>query len=148
MKAISFGWTTPPLLAGVKSVTRREWKDAHAARHHAGDRLYALDKDYRYGGGRIAVVRLTADPVKEPSSMAPASDYVAEGFAWFEQHPHLLPANFRKRLVLDESGQLTRRAFQRWLSGDHVFWVVRFAVEEWLVDPATELARLEAAAAS
>lgn len=132
MRAISFGWTTPPLLAGAKSVTRREWQDAHAARHHEGMRLYALNKDYRYGGERIAIVRLTADPVKEPSSMAPETDYADEGFAWFEQHPHMLPPNFRKRLGLDERGELSRRAFRMWLSGDHVFWVVRFAVDEWL----------------
>jgi len=31
VKAISFGWTTLPLLAGVKTVTRREWKDTYAA---------------------------------------------------------------------------------------------------------------------
>ncbi|MCK9496970.1 MAG: hypothetical protein M0R75_15970, partial [Dehalococcoidia bacterium] len=134
MKAISFGWTTLPLLAGVKTVTRREWKDTFAARWHQGEQFWLLDKDYRYGGVRLGVGELTETPVKQLACDAPAGDFAAEGFAWFDQHPEMLTPAFRVRLA--KAGGL--RGFLR---QHELMWVVRFRVVEWHVDPAAELDR-------
>ncbi|MCK9495232.1 MAG: hypothetical protein M0R75_07015 [Dehalococcoidia bacterium] len=138
MKAISFGWTTLPLLAGEKTVTRREWKDTYATQWWVGTRFWMLDKDYRYGGQRLGIGEITATPSKELACDAPAEDYAREGFEWFERHPDLLPDAFRRRL-----GTAGLRGF---LQQHELFWVVRFRVAEWHVDRAAELtARMEAA---
>jgi len=133
VKAISFGWTTLPLLAGEKSVTRRSWKDTYAARWWDGTEFFMLDKDYRYGGKRLGIGKLTANPVKELACEAPSSDFAAEGFAWYVRHPeHLSPA-FRR--------QLGGHGLRGFLSQHALFWVVRFEPVEWFVSPSEELAQ-------
>lgn len=86
MRVISFAWTTPALLAGVKTVTRREWKDDYAGWFKDGDHVAAFDRQPRYKGRHIATIRLTHSPIKQSTDTAPESDYEAEGFAWLEEH--------------------------------------------------------------
>lgn len=79
--AISFGWTAQYL--PNKSVTRRVWKDSHAAKfvraYERGDRVVALNKDKRNGGEQIGWCKLTCAPYKEQLSEMPESDVAAEG---------------------------------------------------------------------
>jgi len=79
--AISFGWTAQYL--PNKSVTRRVWKDSHAAKfiraYERGDRVVALNKDKRNGGEQIGWCKLTCAPYKERLSEMPESDVAAEG---------------------------------------------------------------------
>lgn len=56
---ISFAWTTQALLAGRKTVTRREWTDGHAAKFKPGDLVDAWDKLPRCKGSKkVAVIRI------------------------------------------------------------------------------------------
>ncbi len=57
---ISFAWTTPALLAGKKTVTRREWSDKHAAKFKPGDLVDAWDKSPRFKGKKVAVIRIVS----------------------------------------------------------------------------------------
>ncbi|MCK9496149.1 MAG: hypothetical protein M0R75_11730 [Dehalococcoidia bacterium] len=142
MKAISFGWTTLPLLAGEKTVTRREWKDTYATQWWVGTRFYMLDKDYRYGGVRLGIGEITATPSKELACDAPAEDYAREGFEWFERHPEAIPAPFLKRLGVQHhtAPHEARAVLRGFLQQHELFWVVRFTPVEWFVDPDAELA--------
>ena len=101
MKQISFGWTTEPFLAGEKTVTRREWKDSHAAKFKAGDKITALDRDSRYGGKAIGIIQLIEDvrrDIPESIKLVAESDYYAEGFDWIYRNPKLAHKYWTDRL--------------------------------------------------
>ena len=126
MKIISFGWTWPALVNGAKSVTRRGWDPRYAAMFHAGEVVYAFDRSPRFRGHPIAKIRLTADPVLELDSLAPDGDYEAEGFAFFAEHPELLPKAAREQARVT----LSREAFDQWRKGGGKSWVIRFEIVE------------------
>ena len=84
---ISFAWTIEPLLAGLKTCTRRRWSDAYFARWvkawREGRHVHqAWDKSPRFGGQRRAWIRLTCEPYRELLADMPESDLVAEGGLW------------------------------------------------------------------
>ncbi len=87
---ISFAKTIEPLLAGKKTVTRREWADDYAARFKAGQIVDAWDYSPRTGHGkRIAKIRLTADAYQEFLSDMPESDIQAEGGLWRDKNQYI-----------------------------------------------------------
>ena len=87
---ISFTWTAPALLAGRKTVTRRQWKPLHLQRWQDAweqdDHLHAawdyLPRVKHRNGRHIATIRLTCRPRVEPLSAMPESDLEAEGDYW------------------------------------------------------------------
>lgn len=84
---ISFGWTTPALLAGAKTVTRRAWTPKHAAHFKAGMLVDAWNTSPRNVKGnphKVAVIRLTQDV--QSSTLYPHEDYEAEGLRWLHEH--------------------------------------------------------------
>lgn len=119
---ISFAWTTPAVRAFQKDVTRREWKDNYAARFEAGDLLYALNKQRRFGGEPFGLIKLTQKPYYESEFDMPDRDYEGEGFGFLDRHPEYKPprwAGIDLRAYFEES----RR------EGAYV-WVVRFEIVE------------------
>lgn len=123
-RIISFSWTTPALLAGEKTVTRRHWDAKYAAGFKAGDEVIAYDKSPRAGGKPVARLRLTQDVRLEPDGAAPDSDYDAEGFAFLYERP----GKFRA---------FTREDFDWWRQDGGESYVVRFEVVEILARPTT-----------
>lgn len=84
---ISFAHTTPALLAGAKTVTRRDWKPKHAAKFKAGMIVDAWDRSPRVKGSRkVAVIRITRDPHLAWSTDITEADELAEGFVWMRGH--------------------------------------------------------------
>lgn len=81
MKIISFAHTTAALLAGHKTVTRRYWKPRHAASFKPGEIVQAWDKSPRYGGKKVAEIKINA-VYKEPIIDAHGDDYEKEGFKY------------------------------------------------------------------
>lgn len=118
MHWISFAWMTPSLLAGRKTVTRREWSEGWAARFHAGDQVVGYNRQPRFGGRKVAIVRLTADPYREHTQHMPDSDYECEGFAYLHEHPELVKS---KRF-----GDFSRGHFHHWRMSGGFVYVVRF----------------------
>jgi len=116
MRIISFAWTTPAVRAKVKTCTRREWDDAYAARFNAGNLLAGYDRNPRFHGQQITVVRLTCKPYKEPYCRVPATDWQAEGFAHLEQ------------LGATVHGMTPGQFWQQWLDSplEKTCFVVRF----------------------
>jgi hypothetical protein len=86
MMIISFAWTSPALIAGAKTCTRRDWNPEYAMRFKKDDVCLAYDKQPRFGGKPVAKIQLIADPIFENTKLAPDSDYQAEGFAWLKAH--------------------------------------------------------------
>lgn len=127
MKIISFAWTSPALIAGRKTVTRRRWTDVFARGFRAGAQAGAWDKLPRNHGKKVAIIQLIHAPYRERYADMPDEDYEAEGFAFFEEHPELLPTEApwlrMNRLVFDR---------MRELGGDEPIWVVRFKLLEVL----------------
>jgi len=82
MKIISFAWTTPALLRGKKTVTRRVWDDNYAARYHKGDFIKAYDRNPRNGGKHIATIQITTEPYKEWSNSVSMIEWRNEGFEY------------------------------------------------------------------
>ena len=76
---ISFAWTTKALLANKKSETRRFWTDEYAAKFKAGMIVDAYDKSARFGGKKVATIRLVKAPYKEPLSEMSDESFEAEG---------------------------------------------------------------------
>jgi hypothetical protein len=116
-RSISFAYTTPALVAGHKTVTRRHWDEAYAHRFKAGDDVVAYDRSPRQGGKPVARLRLTQDVRLEPDADAPDSDYDAEGFAFLYE----APGKFRS---------FTREDFAAWREEGGSSHVVRFEVLE------------------
>ena len=84
---ISFAWTIDPLLAGLKTCTRRQWSEVYFQRWvkawREGRHIHeAWDKSPRFGGRRRAWVRLTCEPYLELLADMPESDLEAEGGLW------------------------------------------------------------------
>ncbi len=123
MKILSFAFTSPALLAGVKSVTRRDWHPDYARRFHPGDLVQVWDHSPRQHGRQIATIRIVSVR-RELDSDAPDSDYEAEGFAWLEAHPEHLPTSRRVGYMV----QVSRAWFDHWRESGGASWVVRFEV--------------------
>lgn len=104
---VSFAHTTDALLSGLKTVTRRDWCDSHAAKFGTGQLVDAYDHLPRSGGHKVATIRLTCDPYKERLIDMPDSDLAAEGGLW-----------------------RTKEDFIDCFGGDHKrkVWVVRFVL--------------------
>ena len=81
---ISFGYTCHELQNCGKCVTRRDWKDNHAAKFikafNQGAYVKAFDKDVRRQGEQIGWLRLTTEPYQEALADMPGSDVELEGF--------------------------------------------------------------------
>lgn len=119
---ISFDWTTPALMAGFKTCTRRLWKPRHAARFHQDQLCQGWDHQPRTGKGSLMTwIRLTQAPYWEAMADMPDSDYQAEGFEYLSQHPELVRAN----CPIDPSWE----GFQRWRDSGGGMYVVRFKRE-------------------
>jgi hypothetical protein len=120
---VSFGWTSPALLAGVKTVTRRDWAPSHAAKFHKGMLVDAWNWSPRVvqrNPHKIAIIRLTEDPKLELTRDAPESDYDAEGFRYL--------TGLRQRIGDLEPNEL----WDEWTDFENLarLWVIRFEVVE------------------
>lgn len=115
-RIISFAWTTPALLAGQKTVTRRDWEPAYARRFHKGDIVLAYDRTPRVGGKQVATIRLTTDPYFERGCDTPHDDWEAEGFAYLES----------KGITL--KGVQPTAIWRGWKATTDGLWVIRFEV--------------------
>ncbi len=120
MKIISFGETTPALLARRKTVTRRKWKAEYATRFHRGELCSAYDTAPFNHGKQVAVIRLTAPPILEETGPSlPVGDWEAEGFAY------LAGKGFR---VFKKD---PKDVWADWIDHPQKLWVVRFEVVEF-----------------
>lgn len=85
MIAISCAYTTPAVVARVKTRTRRWWKPQYAnmVRSQVGQTVELLTRQKRYGGERICLVKLLAvSPKPVPLADMPDEDYEREGFGY------------------------------------------------------------------
>lgn len=121
MRIVSFAYTTPALLAGAKTVTRRDWNPAYAAGFRRNDLVAAWDRSPRFGGRPVAIIRLTADPVREPIGYMMDLDYDAEGFRWLHDHLDQISVSGRRRF-----GSFGWDEFETWRRSLVDLWVVRF----------------------
>lgn len=140
MKNISFAWTTPALLAGAKTVTRRDWKLDYAALWGSGDFALAYDRSPRVGGKPVGLIRLTAAPALELLAKMPDTDFEAEGYRWMGEQiqaewrtrppfrePKLSPANAVEIAVHGlTTPERARDAFEAWRRSGGSLWVIRF----------------------
>lgn len=120
---ISFAWTSAPLVAGRKTVTRREWSESYARRFHKGMVVDAYDRQPRFKGKKIAVIRLTHDPYLEHISEMPDADYEYEGFRYLDEHPDLIPKSFKMM-----PGETMGDRFDMWKMIGEMYWVIRFEI--------------------
>lgn len=110
MMILSFAQTTPALLAGEKTVTRRDWTESHARRFRRGDLVQAWDKSPRAHGKRVATIRLTGEPYQERAQNIPSLDWWGEGL------------DYMHRLGYPEAKQI----WDGWRRDNPLLWVVRF----------------------
>lgn len=116
---ISFAKTTGALLAGEKTVTRRDWSDKHAAKFKAGMLVDAWNYGPRVvskNPHKIATIRLTDSPTLESSSafaFASAPEWFAEGFDW---------------LTANGFGAEVQAIVDDWCRNKRDLYVVRFEV--------------------
>jgi hypothetical protein len=111
---VSFAWTTPALLAGAKTVTRRDWKYDHARRFMVGMLVDAWDRSPRTGKGqKVATIRITREPRIGSTADLTEEDYAREGFAWLREH--------------GERDQVAR-IMRNWGMFPREVWVIEFEV--------------------
>ena len=114
MRGISFGWTSIALLLNCKTVIRRKWNDSYAVTFKKGDLLEAYDKQPRFGGKRIALLKLIKDPYKEWSNKIPDDD-------WFKEGMHVLESEGKTI-----KGMTPSMFWRRWFTDPEELWVIRF----------------------
>lgn len=114
MQWISFAWTLEPLLAGVKTVTRRDWKSSWAARFHKDDLVVAYDKTPYHGGKRVALLKLTHDPYIQNTRDLPEEDWINEGLAFMEENGYII------------KGMHPAVFWLQWKEDKLDLWVIRF----------------------
>jgi len=116
---LSFAWTTPPLVAGAKTVTRREWPPTHAIKYHAGAIVPAWSKQARFPGAEwVGQVTLTRSPYYEHISCEDVETlYVREGFKWLDDQ--------WERIVHDPERPLWDITLG-WHELDASYWVIEF----------------------
>jgi hypothetical protein len=146
---ISFAWTTPALLAGAKTVTRRDWHDGYARQFRDGTLIDAFDRTRRNNGKKIATIRLVGDVAFEANAVMSDADYWGEGYAWLQAHPERQPKQILGDYVHPDT--FTRAGFNRWRQNGGAMWVVRFelvSVESPLPLPLSRLFSTEIGMAS
>lgn len=116
---ISFARTTPALLAGAKTVTRRDWKEGHANKFKPGMLVDAYDKSPRNGGRKVAVIRILSIQWGSTRNL-PMSEWIAEGFNWMSQHG----------IPLHARGMTCTELWDDWFTHPRMKWVVRFELVE------------------
>ena len=116
MKEISFYWVLTAFLAGVKTVTRRDWNDNYAKTFKKGDLVAAFNKQRRFGGKRIATIELTKDPFKQSTAELTDEDWFAEGMDVLEGEDRLL------------DGLTPSDFWLRWKTEPVDLWVVNFRI--------------------
>jgi hypothetical protein len=124
MAILSFAYTTPPLLALIKRVTRRQWSERFAGRVREGDLVKAYDRAPYYGGKHVADIQIQVKPYLEPIARMPDEDYVLEGFQFLYEHPDLRPRTIFGKPVTVET--FSPEWFEEWRSSGGEYWVVRF----------------------
>lgn len=118
---ISFGWTTPAILARRKTVTRREWDPRYADRFYEGQVLDAWNTSPRNVRGnphKIATIKLIAKPYLEHARLAPDDDWEGEGFAYLTE------------IGLTVHGHTPEAMWRSWKINNPSLWVVRFEILE------------------
>lgn len=124
MRLLSFAYTTAPLLARVKRVTRRQWSADYALRFRAHELIRAYDRDPRYRGKHVADVRLIRRPYLQPISEMPDGDYELEGFRYLYEHPETRPRTIFGEKVTPHT--FSWEWFEEWRASGESYWVVRF----------------------
>lgn len=114
MMVISFAWTTPALVAGQKTCTRRAWDARYAARFKSGQLVQAYDRQPRFRGKPVAIIRLTADPELQNTRDIPEEDYKREGFEYLQA------------AGIKVDGLLPQALWTAWQIIPRDMWVVRF----------------------
>lgn len=125
MRIISFGWTSPAIIAHAKTKTRRQWKDHHAWCFRNGDLIQAYNRSLQARGERIEVIQLTCVPYKQDIIDMPDEDYETEGFAYMYANHKLIPPSGRKKF-----GDYSFDQFRRWRDQGGDYWVVEFNYPE------------------
>lgn len=128
MRMISFSWTSAALLAGRKTVTRREWSERYAESFYVGEKIAAYDRQPRYRGKQIAVIALVQRPYRQDLAGMPDYDYEAEGWAFYEQRPDMRPKTILGERVTADT--FTWEGFERWRRSGGAMYVVRFKLVE------------------
>lgn len=130
---LSFAWTTPAILARVKTVTRRDYSDEQMAKFKHGDLADAYDKLPRARGNKIGAIRIVSVH-REPIAMMRAnrayaeSEWKKEGGSlcwptveeflqtpWKDTHGDPVRIEFEYLMTLNE----LNTALQQWKCGDH-----------------------------
>ena len=108
-RGLSFGYTTPELLSGFKTITRRCWKEKYAnyfLRTWNQKLFPALNKGYYAGGKAVGLLQILEIPYQQVLFEMPESDLSLEGF------PQLSKSEFIDRFFGGDSSM--------------VVWVLRF----------------------
>lgn len=113
MMIISFAWTTDAFLANRKTVTRRKWTPYYAKRFKVGDICKAYDKQSRFGGKQIGLIKIMSLTYEDIKTM-PNHDYENEGFQYMIERG------------LKIWGKPPRQAFEDWRNDGGWYWVLRF----------------------
>ena len=95
MPMLSFSWTLPAVLHRRKTCTRRKFSTYYLTTFKSGREFCITDKRLEYGGQVMGIGQMLRDAYPEPLSRIPDSDYEAEGFDFFEEHPELLTGQFK-----------------------------------------------------
>ena len=118
-KWLSFGWLTPAVLAGQKTLSLRDWGPVEAYSWKRAQLAYCYDDDPDKGGNRVALLRISHTPYKRLTNKLRNSEFYASGLMYAQsmglRHPKGLTPEQIWSKIKESSVEL---------------WVVRYRVEQ------------------
>lgn len=129
MSWISFAWTTPPLVAGRKTMTWRDWDDNYARHFKTGQLVDAYNRSPRNHGEKVATIRILSVE-KTTTANLTDDDWEAEGLKYLYEHPEQCPKTlFGEKFRPD---MVTLEGFRQRCQEAEDGWCIRFELVEVL----------------
>ncbi|KKL53620.1 hypothetical protein LCGC14_2273620, partial [marine sediment metagenome] len=118
-KWLSFGWLTPAVLAGQKTLSLRDWGPVEAQSWQRAQLAFCYDKEPSKGGNKMALLRISHTPYKRQANKLRNSEFYAAGLMYAQsmglRHPKGLTPEQIWSKIKESSVEV---------------WVVRYRVEQ------------------
>jgi len=110
---------TASFASGSKEVTRRNWAERTRRLFQEGTTTLVWNRQARFGGEPIGVLRLTEPPKVESTADMPDDDYYHEGFHYLDE-----------RYYESHEEWPLKPLFMDWRRKDQILTVIRFSIVE------------------
>ena len=118
LRWMEFGWLSPAVVEGHKTMTLRDWGQVEGAQWRQGELFYAYDDPPSAGGRKLALLRVSTQPYEDTTAALKPAAFQGLGLEYAVAH-RLAPPH----------GVTAVEMWESWHANPRRLWVVRFTVE-------------------